>query len=176
MKNKDSVTFIEGNFINLCPLNLNHVNIYIKWMNDYRVRLYARNILPRTVEEWKKFFENQGTGQKNAIDFEIFHKKDEKPIGEIGLFDISWLYSRAIVGLSIGETEYWNKGICTEAIKLISDYTFQELNLNKLYSHVFEPNINSYKCLEKNGFVREAILKQDCYIDGKFVNTYIYLF
>ena len=173
-ENDQPITFIEGDIINLCPLSLNHLNLYIKWVNDSKVRLYARNVLPRTEEEWKKLFENQGKGQIVTIDFEIWHKADRKPIGEIGFFNINQFDSKAAIGLSIGEREYWSKGICTEAVKLISNYAFQELNLNKLYSYIFKPNFGSFKCAEKNGFIREAILKQDCYVDGKFEDTYIY--
>ncbi len=49
--------FIVGENIDLVAMNLEHVNLYVKWNNDPRVRRYARNTTPFTVEESKKRLE-----------------------------------------------------------------------------------------------------------------------
>jgi len=60
--------------------------------------------------------------------------------------------------------KYWNRGYATEAIRLILQFGFSDLNLYRIYAGVFEPNIASRKVLEKYGFRqegywREAIVK-----------------
>lgn len=167
-------TFIQGELIDLLPLNSEHIKLYVKWVNDPKVRIYARSVLPQTVEEMKKFLESQEKGERTFIEFEIWHRIDKKPIGDLGLFNINWLDCKAYIGLMIGEPEYWGQGIGTEAVKLITDYGFKELNLNKLYAIIFAPNRTSRRCFEKNRYKYEVVLKQDVYIDGEFLDTYLY--
>lgn len=171
---KVSFPFIEGKLIDLCPLNSENAKLFVKWVNNPKVRHYARNVLPSTLEEMKKFFESQEFKERTFVDFEIWHKIDKKNIGDVGLFNINWYDCKAYVGLMIGESEYWGQGIGTEAIKLITDYGLKELNLNKLYAIVFAPNKASRRCFEKNGYKSEALLKQDVYIDGEFLDTNLY--
>jgi len=78
------------------------------------------------------------------------------------------------MGLMIGEPDYWGHHIGTEATRLLINYAFNELNLNKLYGEIFSPNTGSIRCAENNGFTREAILKNDVYIDGEYKDTHIY--
>ncbi|MFX1411061.1 MAG: GNAT family N-acetyltransferase [Promethearchaeota archaeon] len=174
MEDSEFNTFIEGQKVDLMPMNTNHINLYVKWANNPRVRIYARHVLPRTVQQIKKYLENQKKKERTFIDFEIWLKVDKKPIGDIGLFNINWFDRKAYVGLTIGELECWGQGICTEAVKLITGYSFNELNLNKLYAYIYAPNIASFRCFEKNGYKCEATLKQDVYINGEFLDTYLY--
>ncbi|MFW9867381.1 MAG: GNAT family N-acetyltransferase [Candidatus Thorarchaeota archaeon] len=158
------------------PINLEHINLYLKWTNDANVRRYARVIYPMTAEELKKFLEGQQQNSqvKKFIDFIIFHKESKKLIGDCGIFNIDWVDRKGIVAYTIGEPEYWGKGICTEAVKLITRYGFEELNLIKLLAHIYAPNTGSYRCVEKNGYTLEATLKKDTYVDGKYLDTCIY--
>lgn len=75
MKNQDIFTFIEGETIDFVPLNIENVKLYAKWENNPKVRIYSRNILPRTVEEMKKYLEPSDKRLKNEVSFEIWHKK-----------------------------------------------------------------------------------------------------
>jgi RimJ/RimL family protein N-acetyltransferase len=169
------IPFIEGNKIDLIPLSSERVNLYLKWLNRPKIRRYSRNMLPRTVQEWKKFFtDSEKKGLKDFIELDIWYKKDKSLVGSLGLYNIDWYNGFAYIGLLIGEDEYWGKGICTEAIKLLTDYAFKELNLNKLYAQIYAPNKASCRCFEKNHFVRELTLKRDEYIDGEYVDTFLY--
>jgi len=174
LKESEICSFIEGENITLTPVNSEHAAIYAKWQSLQNVRIYSRNIMPKTVEEIKKWLEPTEGRTKKDISFEIWQKKDVKLIGDCGVNDINWYDMKAFLGLMIGESEYWGQNICTEATELLVEYGFNELNLNKLYALIFSPNKGSYKCVEKNGFIREAIFKKDVFIEGEFVDTYCY--
>ena len=62
------------------------------------------------------------------------------------------------IGYWIGE-KYWGKGIATKAIELITDYAFKVLKLKIIYAGIFGFNKASMAVLEKNGYAKEAILK-----------------
>ncbi len=174
MARKYNFTFIQGDIIELVPLNSEHINLYVKWGNNPNVRIYARSIFPRTIEDMKKFIEPSKDKIKNEINFEIWHKKDKKPIGFGEVSNIDWYSQQAFLGLIIGEQKYWGQKIGEEATKLIVEYAFNELNLYKLQAHINSANMGSWRCAEKNGFIREVTLKKDSYVNGKYFDTYIY--
>ena len=167
-------SFLKGKQVSLVPVNMEHLDLYIKWMNNPDVRKYARNVLPITIEEMKKYFKAMEQGIKTEIHFEIVHNENHKPVGDCSFFRINWVDGVAHIGLSIGEKEYWGQGNATEAIGLMINYGFAELNLHKIYAFIFAPNKASYRTVEKNGFTREAILKKDIHIDGVYEDTYYY--
>ena len=165
--------FIEGDSIDLVVGNSKWAPLLAKWMNDPKVRQYARNYWPLTLEEIKKFFEpSPDQGMKDFIVFTIYHKKDKKPIGSIGFNHINWIARNANIFATIGEPEYWGRGIAGEASKLMIKYGFMELNFHKIYSGVYSPNKRSLRAAEKLGFTEEAIIKDEIYVDGNYVDTH----
>lgn len=80
--------------------------------------------------------------------------------GVIGLIPQTDVYRlSAEVGYWIGEP-YWNRGIATLALKLLTTYAFDELHLIRLYSGVFDFNQASRRVLEKAGFELEGIFRK----------------
>jgi len=175
-KENDGVfPFIEGERIDLVATNSKWADLSSKWMNDPEVRHYRRNAWPITLEEAKKWFEpSSGQGMKDFVVFTIYHKKDKKPIGDVGLNRINWLNRNANIFWTIGEKEYWGRGIAVEASKLLIKYGFTELNLHKIYAGIFTPNSRSLRAAEKIGFKKEAVLKEDLYVDGKYIDTHVF--
>jgi len=159
--------FLKGDTIDLLPIDFDHLNLYAKWFNLEDMRMYSRNEYPQTKEEIKKKFESEEKGEKQNISLEIWHKKDRKPIGLGGLNHIHW-FSRSANIFIILEPDYQRKNIGTEVGKLLVDYGFLELNLQKIYSAIIEANISSWKTAEKIGFELETKLKDEAYVDGKY--------
>lgn len=48
---------------------------------------------------------------------------------------------------------FWGKGIMTEAVKLMIDYGFKNIDIDRIYAIPFGSNIGSQKVLEKLGFI-----------------------
>lgn len=163
--------FIKGKNIDLCVRNSKLLKQYVRWKNHPRVRKYARNVVPRTLEDQKQRFESKVEEFKDHISLDIWHKKDKKAIGNLGLGHIDWINGWANAFLFIGEPEYWNKNIATEATELLIEYAFDELNLNKLQGGAAVENIGSWTVAEKMGFKLEGIRKHTMYIDGKYVDV-----
>jgi hypothetical protein len=75
-KEEDDVfPFIEGETIDLIARNSKWANLICKWRNDPKVRRYARNIWPQTLEEVRKRFEPLPDKQmREHIAFTIYHR------------------------------------------------------------------------------------------------------
>jgi RimJ/RimL family protein N-acetyltransferase len=171
---KDVPIFIDGKIISLNPTSSEHVDFYLNWLNNSRVRKFARWEMPVTREDIKKWFEPQESRIPRHIVFELWHKKEEKPIGEVGLSGIDWVNGWANVFLFIGESKYWGKNIATEATELIIEYAFNELNLTILQAGASIDNVGSWSVAEKVGFEFRGIEKSSLYIDGKYNNGKMY--
>ena len=94
-------------------------------------------------------------------------------LGNIGLKITSHEARIAEVGFMIKPSAQ-GRGFASEALNLIKHFALLELGLNKLVATCSVGNSNSYKLLEKNGFIREGCLKQNVIIKGKYVDDYIY--
>ncbi len=167
--------FIEGEKINLTAANLEHANLYTKWKNDPKNRKYSINPIPQSVEEMKKSLEPKKQEVKEDIFFEIWHKKDNIPIGFIDFIRIGWYNRSALIFLMIGELKYWGQGIASEGVKLLVNYGFNELNLHKISAEILAPDKASIRVFEKNSFNFEIRLEKEVFYDGKFVDKLSYV-
>jgi RimJ/RimL family protein N-acetyltransferase len=66
------------------------------------------------------------------------------------------------------------RGIAKQASKLILEYGFISIGLNRIYLFTETENIGAQKLFERVGFVKEGCLKQDLVSHGKFVDRYAY--
>ena len=95
----------------------------------------------------------------------IEYKETGEPIGCIGY------YAHGESNIDIGENDaeagywvarpYWNRGICTEALRLMIDYCFNVKGFNILWCDYFPENPASGRVMEKCGF-RDTGLVNRC--------------
>jgi RimJ/RimL family protein N-acetyltransferase len=67
----------------------------------------------------------------------------------------------AEIGYWLGE-QFWGRGIVTEALVLVTDHAFADLNLLRLFALPFAENAASARVLEKAGYVLEGRLRASC--------------
>lgn len=126
---------------------------------------------PYTLSDAKSFIE-RCMKQKPVTTFAIEYKGEY--VGNIGLGPGTDVYHKsAEIGYFIGEP-YWNKGIATKAVKLITDYGFHELGIIRIYTGIFEYNEASMRVLEKCGFVKEAIFQASVFKNGRIWEEHRY--
>jgi [ribosomal protein S5]-alanine N-acetyltransferase len=108
-----------------------------------------------------------------GINWAITLKNDSKLIGIIGHYRINPEHYRAEIGYML-LPEYQGKGIITEAIKEVVKYGFEKMKLHSIEAVIDPENLISEKVLLKNGFVKEAHLKENECFEGRFLDTVIY--
>lgn len=92
--------------------------------------------------------------------FVIELKSEHKVIGGASIMDIDFNVNKAELGCWLGE-KYWRQHYMEEAFRAMINYAFSTLKLNKLYGTAFDSNPRSPKMLEKLGFRKEGILRQE---------------
>ena len=109
----------------------------------------------------------------DGINWAITLKDNPKLIGVIGHYRIKPEHYRAEIGYML-LPEYHGKGIVSEAVKEAVNYGFQVMKLHSIEAIIDPDNHASAKVLEKNGFIKEAHLKENEFFDGRFLDSVIY--
>ena len=89
-------------------------------------------------------------------------------IGLIDLFDFDPTNNRAGIGIVIHQNKHHHKGIGTEALQLLINYSFTHLQLHQLYANIGTQNKISKALFTKFGFQLVGVKKQW----NKINNTY----
>lgn len=99
---------------------------------------------------------------------------DGRVVGNISLERLSDVQScDGILGYYL-LTEYWGKGIVTEAVRQLREEAFRLPGLLRITAQVFAPNTGSRRVLEKNGFVLEGIQRKAVCKNGQVYDLCIY--
>ena len=108
-----------------------------------------------------------------GINWSITLKGSDEFIGIIGNFRVEFENYRAEIGYML-LPEFQGKGIVSEAIACVVQYGFREMKLHSIEAIIDPQNVASGRVLEKNGFVKEAHLRENEFWQGKFLDTVIY--
>ena len=80
----------------------------------------------------------------------------------------------AEVGYWLG-VSFWGRGIATRALRIVTSLAFSEhQELRRLYAVPFASNPASARVLEKAGYKREAVLRQNVIKDGVVLDQWVY--
>jgi ribosomal-protein-alanine N-acetyltransferase len=161
--------FLAGNRIYLREVRLTDVNEnYYRWMNDQEVtRFLESRFYPNSIEKLAEYV-TEKLGDRNNVFLAIVRKDGNRHIGNIKLGPMEWIHRVGDVGLIIGEKDCWGQGFATEAIKLVVEYAFGQLNLRKVSAGCYAGNQGSVKAFQKAGFVIEGVRRQHYYCNGKY--------
>jgi ribosomal-protein-alanine N-acetyltransferase len=131
--------------------------------------------LAKTKEDALEHLEtiDKNIENNNGINWAITLKGNPKLIGIIGHYRLKPENHRSEIGYMI-LPQYNGQGIVTEAIKLVLEYGFDDLQIHSIEAVIDPENRASERVLQKNGFVKEAHILENELWDGKFWDTVIY--
>ena len=159
---------IKGTKVALRKMDYNDTDLIIRWRNSDYIRehfIYQGYFTKESHENWIKTMIETGKVVKLMIgDME----DNYKAVGSIYIRDIDRTNNKAEYGIFIGEESARGRGIGSEAAALMIQYCFNVIKLHRLFLRVFADNKQAIKSYENAGFVKEANLKEDVYINGKY--------
>lgn len=167
MNGKKEVPALEAADIYLRLMDEGDTDLIIRWRNADFVRrnfIYQKPFTRQGHKAWIR--EMIDTGK--AVQFMICVKDTGKPVGSVYLRDIDHNHHKAEYGIFIGEREALGKGFGTQAAELMTRYGFEELKLHKVMLRVLAENLPARKSYEKAGFVQEAYLKDEVFLENHY--------
>lgn len=164
-----------GEKIRLTALKEQDLEEMQHWFNNvYFLRHYDMvPAVPAGMAGAKEAFDYYSSS-KEAYVFAIRFKDSDEIIGLAGFDEIIWSSGTATVFVGIGNTELQGRGIGKEALALLLDFGFNELNFYKLQLDVISYNEKAIRLYEWAGFVREGIYREFIFRDGERYDMYLY--
>lgn len=166
--------FLEGKKIYLRALSISDADVanrYLDWVNDSEIRQAMGTLSFPTSKEQLIDYIKAKNNDPNVAFFAIVDKETKKHVGNVKLEPINWIDRRAIYGVLIGDKNSRGKGYGTEVLKLVLDYAFFDLNLNRVEAAATEKNQASVKHFLKVGFVVEGTFRKQKFQNGEYVDS-----
>ncbi len=155
--------------LSLIPFKEEHISDdYIKWLNDPEVNRFLEVRFVHQTYETVLTYLRSFYGDTEKYMWGICPNDITRLIGTATLSNINHHHRLGVIGLMIGEKEYWGKGYGTETIKLVVGYAFRSLNLHKVTAGAVADNQGSVKAFQKAGFEIEGRAKSHSFCDGVY--------
>ena len=128
-----------------------YLNVYNNWTSRQEVTKYVTWDTHQTALDTKKYLEYVVMNYHRVFNFDwmVTLKETNMPIGQItivhvfedGTFEIGYCFG----------SDYWNNGYCTESIKAIFNFLFNEVNVKRIIAKHLNENIASGIVMQKAG-------------------------
>ncbi len=130
---------------------------------------------PNTEQETRDFIgraiNGSATDSRTLYGFAITVKADCRLIGDCGMTKEN--DHNAHIGYCLGSS-VWGKGYATEAARTLVRFGFSRLKLHRIFASCDTENTASANVLQKVGMRREGCFREDCCIDNRWRDSYIY--
>ena len=148
--------------------------ITYKWRNDYDLMKMTSGPIRYISKEMERDWAQRRSSENlTDIYLAICSYESEVMIGWISLNNIDYVNRKCCLGgVVIGDKEHQNGVEYVESIKMVMEYAFDQLNMNRIYSSCLEEHILSRA--EPLAFFSnvEGIERQSVYKDGEYHNVY----
>jgi RimJ/RimL family protein N-acetyltransferase len=160
-------TFLIGERVTLLPLGPDDVPMLSLCANHPETRHRLFEFLPRsdrelldTVRRWED--------DPHTIMLAICERETQRAVGHTGFVRIDWVSGAAIFFIALGDPADWSKGFGGEATRLICDFAFETLNLQRIQLHVWAKNEPAIRAYERAGFEKEGTLRRAMFHAGTY--------
>lgn len=155
--------FLEGEKINLRTIEKEDIEFLRDGVNHPEVRKHTGNTRPQNLESEEEFFEHI---VEASDEIHLLICRDQEPMGIVKLEEKEKPSNIAELGLWL-HPDYHRNGYGTEAVELIIEHSFQQMNYHKIYARAHGDNKASQRIWEKHGFEKEGQLRKHVLVEGK---------
>ena len=155
---------LEGKLVRLRPLESTDLERAHAWINDREVTHYLAARFPLSLADERRWLEEAPANSSAGGVRLAIETKEGVHIGNCDLHQVHPEDRKAGLGIMIGEKDYWSNGYGGDAVVTLLRFAFHEMNLNRVWLHVFEFNERaraSYKevRLSRGGAAPAALLR-----------------
>jgi RimJ/RimL family protein N-acetyltransferase len=166
---------IKGETIGLRALEVEDLVLLRDWRNTASFRRNFREHRELNMVNQNVWF-SRVMASTNDYMFVFERLVDGVRVGAGGLLYINWILRSADFSFYIGLDGLYidNDGLAFESARLLLDYGFNTLNLNKIWMELYEFDIMKIEFFTKKfGFGIDGKLRKNCFEGGKYHDSYI---
>jgi len=171
-----SKQFFLNNERKIVPIRYQDRFDIMKWRNEQVYHLRQDN--PLTIEDQENYFLkiiNSLFDEEQPNQILFSYLENDICIGYGGLVHINWVDKNAEISFIMDtslEEEFFGLH-WTTFLNLIEQVAI-EVNLHKIFTYAFDLRPHLYSLLEGSKYVREAVLKEHCFFEGKYIDVIIH--
>lgn len=147
----------------LVTLNYEHIKEWAAWLKEKEFPI--EEIREHIKRNLMQFAENKG--------FNIFIWYQGEMAGKIGYNYFDWDHRNTEIGYWLGAS-FQGKGLITKSCRVLINYAFNELKLNRIEIRCGVENKKSRKIPEKLGFREEGVVRRAEWLHDHFIDLVIY--
>jgi len=161
---------LQGKNIYLRALEPEDLEFIFAIENDESIWEFSNTQTPYSRFLIRQYLENahQDIYEAKQLRLAICKNDNFKAIGLIDLFEYDPRNNRAGIGIIIKDEGNRNQGVGSQALELLINYSFKQLNLNQLFANINPENEASITLFTNFGFKKIGIKKQWNRIDGVY--------
>lgn len=143
--------------------------------NDERVMRHIGRPRATALADAEKLITTIASDRANnlGITWGITFAPDDTLIGTIGYYRLKLEHHRGEIGYMLG-ADHWGKGIMGEALDAAVDCGFDRFRFHSIEAITDPRNERSNRLLERHGFVREGLFKENFFWNGEFQDSAVY--
>ncbi|AKT37275.1 GNAT family N-acetyltransferase [Chondromyces crocatus] len=170
----DPFPVLETPRLRLRALTSEDFDVFFRIQADLRVMRYSGRA-PYTREQCQEHLERIHAGIREGVSIRwgLTLRDTGELIGTSGLWNWNKQHRWAETGYEL-TPERWGKGYMPEALRAICGYTFAHTDIHRIEARIDPENTASARVLEKVGFVKEGVMRQNWFFDGRFTDTPVY--
>ena len=164
----------EATDVRLGPIDLEtHPEIESRWTHDtdFMCLMELKPVYPLSpvvVKNYYQTIEKEMEEAQNLFYFTIRTREDDRFIGKALVEWIDWTNGNGFIRLGIGLVEDRCKGYGSQALSMLLNYAFCQLNLRRVTAVVPAYNQGALRLFQKFGFMEEVCRSNAMYHEGKF--------
>ncbi len=164
---------LEGKLVRLRAFEQEDLDLNHAYANDSEtmLRMYKGMPFPSSLADDQQWLNGQSSYTRGEYQFAIESLTDGF-VGRCGITHMDWKNRCAELAMMIG-APHRRKGYGREALNLLSEFCFMQLNCHRLKVSVLDFNHAAIACYESCGFQAEGRLREEVYRNGRYCDVII---
>ena len=148
---------------------------YVSGLNDPEVNRYLDEVRRKkqTIASVTEFV-LQNKNSKEAVLWGIWQEGFANHCGTIRLHSVDSFHKVACVGICLFDKSAWGNRIGSKAIRVVTQWGFDYLNLRWIEAAAHTENISSQKSFLNAGYQWVYTIPGKYFIDGKYIDTKVF--
>ena len=161
---------IKGEKVSLFAVEKEDLEHLRNWRNNPDFRKHFREYRELNMRQQEIWFEEKVVKDDTTLMFSIKENDSHRLIGCCGFVYINWVHRHADLSLYIGlDNNYIDDiGYAEDSCNILLDYGFNQLNLNKIWTEIYEFDALKKELYDKMGFKQDGLLRENYWYDGQW--------
>jgi RimJ/RimL family protein N-acetyltransferase len=158
----------EGSLVRLRAVDEGDLTAINEGLWDPEVTEQMSIVWPEARAQTRQFWESIRASDSNLL--LAIETLAGEFVGSVGLHGIDGRGRKAELGIWIARP-HWDKGYGSDAVRTASRFAFREMNLQRVFLHVYDTNRRGIRAYERVGFKEEGRLRRAQFIGGRYVDV-----